>query len=83
MSGGCNTWRLVSFGPSGASCGLMTGVNPLWRNAYCSTILCIEYQNGTAICLPARSAKERMPLWPPTTSAEPLVCAQATIFTGT
>jgi hypothetical protein len=61
---------------------LITGVIPDFRSAYCSTMLCIEYQNGTAICLPPRSENDLMPLSLPTTTPDPLVCAQAMILTG-
>jgi hypothetical protein len=60
----------------------MTALTPDWRSAYCSTMLCIEYQNGTATCLPPSWLKSVMSVWPPTTRPEPLVCAQAISLTG-
>ena len=82
MSGGAITCRLHSSAASGSLCDLITGLMPDLRSAYCSTMLCIEYQNGTAICLPPRSANDLMPVSAPTTTPEPLVCAQAMILTG-
>ena len=76
------TIRLHSFGASGADWSRITGVMPDWRSAYCSTMLCIEYQKGTATCLPPSPAKSVMSVCSPTTTPEPLVCAQASTFTG-
>ena len=45
-------------------------------------MLCIEYQNGIANCLPPKSLKLLMPLSLRDHEAEPLVWSQATIFTG-
>ncbi len=74
--------KLHSLGASFASCGLITGVMPASRMTFCEMMLWIEYQKGTANCLPPRSFAELMPASLCTTMPEPLVWFQATILIG-
>jgi hypothetical protein len=82
MSGGLRTMKLHSLGASLASCGRITGVMPASFMTFCEMMLWIEYQKGTANCLPPKSLGELMPESLPTTMPEPLVWFQAVILIG-
>lgn len=76
ISAGGTITRLTSLAPSAVPLGLLTGVSPFLRSTCWMRMLWIEYQNGIANVVPARSATLLM--CGATVMAEPLIWFQAT-----